>query len=325
MGKLVSKVILFFLLLFVMVNLLILVFYDRNDLAATIIDKHELLQNTTSPRIILIGGSCTGFSVNSEMIKEKTGFNPVNMGLFAQFGLRYVLEEVKYNLRKDDVIIVMPEYHHFYYFLDGHRGLLELLFAYPSSLMNLTSFKQYANILKFYPSFLDSKLKVLGERILEFFSSQEHKIQSYKRSGFNQYGDEVAHLSDIGKDVSKRPFFHKFVDQSDINFDKEAIEVLNEFFDYGKSKGASVYFSFPTIPDQHAENNSSFISTVHTQLSEHLKMPMINNPQSRVMFLSLFHDTIYHLNREGRDQSTEKMIADIQRALKGQERLSYLK
>ena len=51
-------------------------------------DKVNLLINTPSPRIILVGGSNVAYSINSQQIENKTGFHVINAGLEGGLGLR---------------------------------------------------------------------------------------------------------------------------------------------------------------------------------------------------------------------------------------------
>lgn len=53
---------------------------------AATIDKHCLLQQQPSPRIIFVGGSSTAFGIDSHYVKQKLKYNSVNMGLNAGSG-----------------------------------------------------------------------------------------------------------------------------------------------------------------------------------------------------------------------------------------------
>src|SRR5688572_5311242 len=56
------------------------------------IDKDLLLKNAQPPRIILVGGSNLSMSLNSQLLKDSLGLNPVNTGLSASIGLLYMLD-----------------------------------------------------------------------------------------------------------------------------------------------------------------------------------------------------------------------------------------
>ena len=76
--------------------------------------KDFLLATVESPRIIFIGGSNLAFGTNSQMIKDSLGLNPVNTGLHASLGLKYMLDNTYRYIKKGDIVVVAPEYEHFY-------------------------------------------------------------------------------------------------------------------------------------------------------------------------------------------------------------------
>src|SRR5687767_11217515 len=80
---------------------------------ASSIDKESLLRTQASPRLIFVGGSSMAFGVNSAQIAAACGRRPVNMGLHAALGLKFMLNEVAPHIRSNDWIIVAPEYQQF--------------------------------------------------------------------------------------------------------------------------------------------------------------------------------------------------------------------
>src|SRR5688572_22268053 len=76
---------------------------QQNFLAASI-DKQALLRTQTPPRLIFIGGSSMAFGVDSARIAEACGRHPVNMGLHAALGLKFMLSEVKPHIQSGDWI-----------------------------------------------------------------------------------------------------------------------------------------------------------------------------------------------------------------------------
>src|ERR1700730_2211300 len=74
------------------------------------IEKDSLLNNAPSPRIVFIGGSNLSFGINSQMIKDSLGLNPVNAAIHASIGLVYMLDHSLNYIRPGDVLVVSPEY-----------------------------------------------------------------------------------------------------------------------------------------------------------------------------------------------------------------------
>jgi hypothetical protein len=75
--------------------------------------KDYLLKNVESPRMIFIGGSNLSFGLDSQKIKISLGINPINTGVHAGIGLKYMLDNTIQYIKNGYIIILIPEYHHF--------------------------------------------------------------------------------------------------------------------------------------------------------------------------------------------------------------------
>lgn len=304
MKKFIFKILLYAFAVFIILNGLLFYVATENHFIGGIVQKHELLKNTTAPRIILIGGSGVGYSIDSELLAAKTGREVVNMGVFAQFGLRYMLEEVKDKIQSDDVVMVIPEYSHFYYLFEGWRGWNELIFVYPKALTFLTSMNQVKSIGRAFPRFYRQKVKTLGRNLV-------HKIKDGKaeNTAYNSKGDYVAHLeSEEVFDLKNTGLFHSFIDTNNLKLNKNVVEVLNNFQNEMTQKGAKIYFSYPTIPVPQFLNSQNIIEQVAQNVNEKANFEIVNQPKQEVQPLEDFYDTIYHLKREGRKKRTQRLI-----------------
>ena len=105
---------------------------DASGYLASSIDKHALLERAGSPRLILVGGSNVAFGFDSQLLEQRLGLNPVNMGLHASVGMRFMLQEVQPYLRPGDVVVVSPEYEQFAtYSVNNGLTLLRVLEHHP--------------------------------------------------------------------------------------------------------------------------------------------------------------------------------------------------
>ena len=77
-------------------------------------DKLQILKNTESPKIVFIGGSNLAYGIDSEKISEELNINVVNMGVNAGFGLKFIIDSTYNLLNKNDILILIPEYQHFF-------------------------------------------------------------------------------------------------------------------------------------------------------------------------------------------------------------------
>lgn len=307
MKKLVFKTILYAIAVLILLNGLLFYVATENHFIGGIIQKHELLEKMDAPRIILIGGSGVGYSIDSEQIATATGREVVNMGVFAQFGLRYMLEEVKSDIRANDVVVIIPEYSHFYYLFNGWRGWNELIFVYPKALTYLNSKQQLKAIGRAFPRFYRQKVKTLGKNLLTKIRTGGQENVSY-----NKYGDYVGHLdSDEVFDLTKTGLFHTFIDTANLKLNQNVVPVLNDFYEEMIENGAKVYFSYPTIPKPQFSNSQKIIQQVVKDLDKKANFERLNRPEDEVQSLEDFYDTVYHLKKEGRTRRTQRLINNL--------------
>ncbi|MBD3234280.1 MAG: hypothetical protein GF315_11210 [candidate division Zixibacteria bacterium] len=299
------------LILMILVSLAVIAklgHFDQDFYYYAIVDKHNMLMTTKSPRLILVGGSNVGFGLNSERIKEQLEINVINMGAAADIGLRYMLEEVKGNIREGDVLIVCPEYYQFNKYFNGGAGLLYLLDVYPAGIKNFTSYKQYYNAIENVPQFLNRRLLA----ILREMMGRQRPHRRGGRHGFNEFGDFIYHLGKESEDISQMSIFSRGT--TDL-IEPEAIEAINNIYEHARKQNAQAFFYFPSIPILHYERNMDEIENIHQQLRRQLLIPIINEPYDQVFPLDYFYDSPYHPNAKGRQVRTEKFIDEMRKAL----------
>lgn len=187
-----------------------------SDYLAAIIDKHKILEATPSPKIILVGGSNVAFGLDSKKIQDELALPVVNMGLHGGFGLRYMIEEIKPQLKPGDIVILIPEYQQFYQPY-GSDVLIPLIKYYPNAIRHL-SLKNYMIIVRYIPLYIKNRLKLGIETGFTRFFPEFPPNHVYSRYGFNQYGDVINHLN---KD--KDPVKFKLTKQSLNNLRSEGV------------------------------------------------------------------------------------------------------
>lgn len=280
-------------------------------LAATI-DKHKTLENLDSPKVILVGGSNLVFSIDSKALQDEFDLPVINMGLHANLGLRYILNEVKYQIDSDDIIIVMPEYEHFIDTpLDGGGELASLWEQYPESTRHMRSIGQFRTLIGSHPKITRSalyKILVLAKNSTPY---QVCNDGIYCRENFNSYGDITGNDGtqeiNIGMGLSSKPGDRSL----------EVVEMLNGFNDFSNNAGATVYFLFPAIPEESfLLDNEERFNELFDFLSENLQIQILNTPNERLYSNSYFYDTIYHMNEQGRRLRTQHIIDDLSQVLR---------
>ena len=287
---------------FVAIQLIIalLVFWlgraDRGDhYLASAFDKHDLLTSTDAPRLIVVGGSNVAFGINSEILAAELPYVPVNLGLHVNLGLDFPLRMVEDVVRTVDLIILSPEYNVLITDnVHGSRDYLTLMcqqwpdarkYAEGKS-TDLRMFLDEEAIWHAHIWLRRARRKILG---------QDARNPIYSRAGFNKYGDMVAHY-EFPRD--EPPDIYSLPKVSDEHLEL-AVERMNQFADFCRSRGAEVVFSYPPVPRGVLMQSQESISRVEEVFRAALSIPVISGPADVAYERTLFYDTIYHLTQQG--------------------------
>lgn len=282
---------------------LVLVPPDPDDYLAVVGRKVELIERTPAPRIVFVGGSNLAFGLDSRAVQQKLGTRVVNMGMGFNMGLRFMLDLIEPRLATGDLVVLVPEYNLFFGLLDGDERLIDVLELYPDGYRYVHSQRQVLNLLRNLPEHARSKLS----RVLQTFWRTTPEDCVYCPRAFDEYGDNVAHLDLPGKDVLKTEFLR----HTGQGPDHEAIRVVNAFARRSEQRGIRVVMVFPCVPEPHFEQRREAIDRLYETLRAELEVPMLSTPRDHVYPIGYFYDWVYHLNREGREIRTARLIEQI--------------
>lgn len=268
------------------------------------IDKDSLLKNTPSPRLILVGGSNTSFSINSQILKDSLNINPVNTGISGALGLLYMLDRSLDNIRPGDVVIVCPEYSQFYG--DAAYGedylIRTIMDIAPGEMLRLRG-KQLSMQLSFLPRYAFSKFK-----LTHYFRSEEDTLQKivYRRVSFNEYGDVCRHWT-----MEKVPVepYTKMTQR----FNEQVIVALEEYRRAVEKKQAVLFITFPAFQDLSYQNQRDEIHQIEHSLKAK-GFVLLGNPGRYIFPNDLIFDTPYHLTKDGVRIRTQMLVDDLRKA-----------
>jgi hypothetical protein len=281
----------------------------QNFLAASI-DKQSLIRTQASPRLIFIGGSSMAFGVHSAEIAKACGRQPVNMGLHAALGLKFMLNQVAPHIRQNDWIIVAPEYQQFVRMAGQSEMLVNMLEIDPSN-VRLLDAPQWAAAFDvgFIQRFGKISRAVLG-RPGRFFRKNTMSASTrlyYRRKGFDQNGDVVAHLTEQPRGLREKEFRFRYRDE----LVQEAIGQVNRFAKAAEARGAKVFFSHPPLPREVFVQNRPMLDRLEAELKAKLIVPQLDSAEELVFPVGDFFDTWYHLAATGVDKRTELLASRV--------------
>jgi len=268
------------------------------------VKKDSLLANTPSPRIIFVGGSNLSFGLNSQAIKDSLNMNPINTAINAEIGMKYILENTLQYARKGDIIVIIPEYFHFY--RDWNHGSVELfrtIFDCNKKNIKLLNINQLYNIFPYTGKFILSKFDKN-----EYVNTEESDV--YSVNSFNKYGDVDAHWSMDNRHID----FKLFEMPDTTKYNPKVMAEIKNLVNKLQEKGSIVLISYPCFQETPFNNSKEAIRKVEKEYLAN-GFTIIGNPERYMMPDSLMFDTSYHLNKQGVERRTKLLIEDLKIAL----------
>ena len=296
--------------LLVILGIVVLITADSTSYASSLAFKENLLRDTPSPRIIIVGGSGASSSIDSEKMLKATGYNPVNMGLYAGLGMRFVLNQVRDEIRTGDIILFAPEYELLQQpsYGDGHL-LLEMLHENPTKLTEFMNPRSLVVMTRAFPGWLQLQIQKLATRISKKVSPREETLveRLYKRENVNLYGDldtrvvSGVHLTleDIMKDTH---FVRPHIDAINLT-------LLKEFALGAVTKGVKLFVVLPAVPKALEKYNIDSVTSQYKELVDVVgKESIIGTPGYFVFPDDQFLDSLGHLTATGKSSRTDKIL-----------------
>ncbi len=273
-------------------------------------DKHQLLEKAGSPKIILLGGSNASFGINSKLIHEHFNMPVVNMGIYAEIGLKYMLSDIRPFVGEGDVVVLLPEYANYisdFYF--GSRGLVAVLFdVYPEGRKYVT-WAQWRHLFPYLVNYTAVKVKRLPDYLTKRIVGEKPKknIGVYDRRSFNEFGDAHIHWS-----MGPRPIppGGKIAPGS-VSIRKDILEDIGEFKSFLESKKARLAIFPPCLNERTYQGQKWAIDEIAKAMSA-----WNFKPERYIFPDSQCFDSPYHLVKEGVDIRTNRLIEDLDAWLK---------
>jgi len=295
---------------------------DTAESKGSIIDKHALLERARSPKIILVGGSGIAYGLDSQKLASKYGCDVVNMGLTMYFGLRYMMEEVKSSIKPGDLVVLVPEYEHFFGMLNGNDYLVRLTLFYPEALPSVSRVyaSSPATVCRAFSDLYqvsNLKWKERVSRLNEQFFGAREKQPAVLRRDYDGTGAYIGHLDKKAPGIEGQSLF--FVES---DFDPEAVAAVNQFEAFVRQRGASVVMVPPAIPASSYQPRRKNFGALLARLRSELKVPILADSRRYAFADQDFFDSCYHLCREPRAKRTGLFVEDLSRYISSHRQLA---
>lgn len=302
MKRFIINCVIFGLIVIVLIGILNQNYYPskaagNSGYMSVMIDKHRFADSVKSPRIIFCGGSNLSFGINSPQIEAHTGLPVVNLGLNGALGLDFMLNETKAIARPSDIVIISSEYN---LNIDGSyrmKKMSERLYPPAKNYFNPT-FRQLLS--DYFIEDLQNNLPATISKLLRV-KEKPLELNVYMRAAYNANGDVVKYF----EPNPSHEFLHNFT--LDYSY-YPGIKLLNDFKNYADKNNIQVYFMYPSFPASLYQAKVKVINKIANDYMHDLLIRILNKPTDAVFADSLFYNTEYHLNPQGRDLRTKRVI-----------------
>jgi len=267
----------------------------------SIITKHEYLkQDSDKQRLILVGGSNVTYGVYSPLIEEKFDITVINTAVHVGYGLKYIMDDIKPYIQKNDIVILIPEYVHFYNNgLYGNLALIQGLYTSPENIKTL-NLHQIGTVLKNIPRHSILKIRSYISSLLH----DNHKKEIEKRLVFNNNGDMISHWEQPQKKITPKERGGKY--------NAKTLKLIRNFSDYVTDRGGIFYLSFPSLDRASFSKSETAIKALHTKINK-TGIAVLGTPSRYSFAVHEFYDTVNHLTKEGQIKRTNYLINDLEK------------
>lgn len=256
--------------------------------------KHQLLVNSTGPKLVLVGGSNVLYGIDGSLLEEKTNYSVVNYGLRAQTPLSFYEKEISPHVKSGDLILFIMEYG-YYYGASNDMAVTYILQTYPQGIPSLLpeylgGFPEYGRAL--VPDQLVHYIKGVPER-------NDIRISIDAWGGSTDLLDYDGYfVEEVGPDRIRR------IDEIDATFAPR----MNQFARKMAEKGVTVAIVYPVLWDKLLAEHPSRLKELDAYLRSNLEIPVIGTPELFSFPREMLSNSPYHVNRNGREIRSQRLV-----------------
>ncbi len=267
--------------------------------------KSNIADSISTPKLVIISGSNSLFSISCKTIKEEINIDCLNGGTHAGLQLDYILDSSKKWLNKNDIVILPFEYEMYQYEGKPSNLLIDYVLSRDSQYLLSVDF---LTKLKFITGVSFDRLE---KGILSKFNISTKSWDSfYKSENLNKYGDETSNkISNIKK--KQKLAVAKLKPQKPFTYQENAYsrKVIKDFVDYARQNDIQVFATWPSTVwfDVYQDTRQDEFNSIR-EFYDSINVPVLGNPEDFMYDKSMFFDSIYHLNDLGVKETTQKLI-----------------
>lgn len=314
------------ILLIILPCVFIILLSYNPDSYYNLMPKEVRLASASSPRIIIVGGSGAGISVDSKILEKETAYHTANMGSSAGLGLRFMFRSIESELLPGDVVL---------YFMESTviqqplyaEGASLLATLHPSPLYAFTILSDIdmftahtiVDVTRKFPTWLQQQIRGLYVRKIESLVYEPEPTLNerlYNVYNFDARGDIDSSIAG-GKHLTTAEVLKSWVGHmGDRGANTDALAFLQYTITSLEKRGVRVFVLWPafakTLYDTQIDRVRGRIEQVEDVIGrEHI----IGSFGDFVVSDESFLDETSHLTGAGRSEYTKRLIPLLKRRL----------
>lgn len=265
-------------------------------IAATLRYKIPLLENTPSPKIIMVGGSSSPYGVNCSQIATEMSQDCICIGATAYLGKGIYLNILEKYAKPGDTIVIGFENT----LLEDE--VIDYDLVWQGAGNDTTVWKNVP--ISYYPGLFSTAIGYSVER------------KNYSVNGWtNDIHPSFGPLGDITEE--RDAILESGYNKQDIRYlnrdtiSLKELDKINKFAKKMENKGVSVYFVYAPLDIMCVDSTSEEIAEYSQIIADNLDIPMIVSIDDALMDGEYFFNTNNHLTTLGAQIYSEKIVAGL--------------
>lgn len=280
--------------------------YNETTIFGSYTYKMQRAETIDEPKVILIGGSASNLSFDSQAFEELSGQPAVNLALTAGVPLRVYMRAAEQCANPGDTIILSMEYGYYNTdFFAVHETYADMV-ALDPGLKGSDGF--WGNIEFAYTAFLRSYTRLNDCLLFSLKQALETENTIYIRDSVNEYGDFCLH-------AGKTPTYQSQVSIYQFDWSEEVMENILQYIERMEANGVRVLLTYPPIDKNHFSDHLTYSADVQALTAQWFTPERCLGTPSDFMYdEDFFYDTPYHARYENRAVYTQDLYKQYEKA-----------
>ncbi len=271
--------------------------------------KEKYAKSIETPKIVIVAGSNGLFGIDSGMLGKAFNMPVVNMCVNAGIDLPPILEHGKRVIKEGDTVLLPLEYPLYSYNGEPIVQMIDYLYAREPRMLDTISYQEqfwilwHLSIKRLYAGYMDGKDTPISKGV-------------YGVHNIDFRGDQLLIDSRLQQDAMRRELANQKPETYGIGYKKDALgwEYLEQFVQWCRARDVQVVFMPSTLMDDPFYHNDPKEKSYYKSIANRVREQgwiYVGDPYSYMYAPSLYFNTNFHLNSQGRKIRTQQMIEEL--------------